>query len=123
MPINEVNNSFQTCRESELKLVKDSGYKKFPPRLPEQPISYPVVNRDYAVQIAQNWNTKDGEKGYATMFKISSDYISKFEIHRVGSEIHDEYRIDAGELENFNSNIIGDIKIIESFRGSSNLNN
>jgi hypothetical protein len=28
----------------ELELIKQSGMKEFPPRLPEQPIFYPVLN-------------------------------------------------------------------------------
>lgn len=33
---------------SELKLIEESGWKKFPPRLPEQAIFYPVCSREYA---------------------------------------------------------------------------
>ena len=33
---------------NELALIYDSNMLKFPPRLPEQPIFYPVLNQDYA---------------------------------------------------------------------------
>ena len=36
----------------ELRLVYEAGLKAFPPRLPEQPIFYPVLNFGYAEQIA-----------------------------------------------------------------------
>lgn len=36
----------------ELELVQGSGYTRFPPRLPEQPIFYPVLNEKYATEIA-----------------------------------------------------------------------
>lgn len=36
----------------ELRLIQASDFTGFPPRLPEQPIFYPVLNRDYAEQIA-----------------------------------------------------------------------
>ena len=36
----------------ELELIKESGYKGFPPRLPDQPIFYPVLNEQYATEIA-----------------------------------------------------------------------
>lgn len=39
---------------AELELISSSGYKKFPPRLPEQPIFYPVLNEKYAREIAKN---------------------------------------------------------------------
>ena len=40
----------------ELELIKSSGWREFPPRLPEQPIFYPVMNERYAAQIAKEWN-------------------------------------------------------------------
>jgi hypothetical protein len=41
----------------ELVLIKHSGWKRFPPRLPDQPIFYPVLNFGYAEQIARDWNS------------------------------------------------------------------
>jgi|HubBroStandDraft_6_1064221.scaffolds.fasta_scaffold43442_5 hypothetical protein len=43
---------FRPVDEKELALIRESGNRAFPPRLPEQPIFYPVVQEDYAVQIA-----------------------------------------------------------------------
>ena len=40
---------------AELKLVKQDGWKAFPPRLPKQPIFYPVLNEKYARKIAYKW--------------------------------------------------------------------
>jgi hypothetical protein len=40
----------------ELELIKESGCREFPSRLPGQPIFYPVLNEEYAVQIARDWN-------------------------------------------------------------------
>lgn len=57
--------------EQEYILIKESGYTAFPPRLPEQPIFYPVLNEQYAAEIASRWNTKDiksGFQGYVTRF-------------------------------------------------------
>jgi hypothetical protein len=34
---------------AELRLIEQSGMKAFPPRLPDQPIFYPVTTEDYAV--------------------------------------------------------------------------
>ncbi|MEP0852893.1 MULTISPECIES: hypothetical protein [Cyanophyceae] len=45
-------------------LIAESGYTAFPPRLPYQPIFYPVLTEAYAVQIARDWNTKDAASGY-----------------------------------------------------------
>ena len=42
----------------ELALVAASGYKRWPPRLPEQPIFYPVTNERYAREISSRWNVR-----------------------------------------------------------------
>jgi hypothetical protein len=44
----------------ELRLIYEADMRAFPPRLPEQPIFYPVTNEEYARQIARYWNTKSG---------------------------------------------------------------
>ena len=38
----------------ELDLIRESGFRAFPPRLPEQPIFYPVLTEAYAVKIASD---------------------------------------------------------------------
>jgi hypothetical protein len=51
--------------------VKESDFKKWPPRLPEQPIFYPVTNQKYAEQIAKEWNVRDSGIAYVTKFVTS----------------------------------------------------
>ena len=105
---------------AELKLIEKSEYKSFPPRLPEQPIFYPVLNKKYACEIAEKWNVKDtsDHKGYVTQFEVNDEYCSQFEIHTVGRSYHQELWIPAEKLENFNQHIIGTIKVIDEFSGS-----
>ena len=55
---------YRPVGESELILIAESKYTAFPPRLPEQPIFYPVLNEQYAAEIAKRWNTKDKNSGY-----------------------------------------------------------
>lgn len=102
---------------AELELIKKSGNQRFPPRLPEQPIFYPVLNRKYACEIAGRWNVKYNEdhKGYVTKFEVDDTYLSQFEIHTVGGEYHQEFWIPAEELEHFNKHIIGLIEITDVF--------
>lgn len=102
---------------AELKLIEQSGYKEFPPRLPEQPIFYPVLNEKYAQEIAEKWNVKDtpDRKGYVTKFEVADDYCTQFEVHTVGRSYHQELWIPADELESFNQHIIGTIKVIGEF--------
>ena len=37
----------------ELELIETEGWRAFPPRLPDQPIFYPVTNLEYATQIVR----------------------------------------------------------------------
>ena len=95
----------------ELDLIKESDYAKFPPRLPEQPIFYPVMNKEYAVQITYEWNVTAYGFGAVTEFDVDSEYLSKFNVENVGGENHNELWVPSEELEEFNSNIIGIIRI------------
>ncbi len=105
----------------ELELIAESGYLAFPPRLYFQPIFYPVMNEEYATQIARDWNTKDeasGYAGYVTKFEVRSDYLSQFEVQVVGAaNVHQEYWIPAEDLDTFNKNIVGRIEVIATFVG------
>jgi hypothetical protein len=94
---------FRPIGQGELDLIIASGFKSFPPRLPDQPIFYPVLTKEYAEQIARDWNTKDersGFIGYVLEFDVDAEYLSRFEVRRVGSDKHLEYWIPAGDLRN-----------------------
>ena len=99
----------------ELELIQASGMKAFPPRLPEQPIFYPVMNEEYAIQIARDWNVKASGSGYVTRFAVRSEYLARFKIETVGSRVHQELWIPAAELGEFNRNIVGLIEVIHQF--------
>jgi len=109
---------FRPVGQKELDLIAARGWRSFPPRLPDQPIFYPVLNRAYATQIARDWNTKDersGFVGYVLEFDVDSDYLEQFEVHTAGTATHQEYWIPAGDLNSFNAHIIGLIRVIEKF--------
>ena len=104
----------------ELQLIIDLDFRAFPPRLEWQPIFYPVLNQEYAEQIAEKWNTKDEFSsfcGVVTKFDLPTDYLQKYEIHNVGGFIHNELWIPSEDLNEFNSNIIGQIEIVKAFKG------
>jgi hypothetical protein len=105
--------------QTEFELVRASGFKEFPPRLPEQPFFYPVLNEEYATQIARDWNTKDessGFAGYVLRFNVQTKFLQRYEIHVVGSAMHQEYWIPASQLVNLNANIVGSIEVVSEFR-------
>ena len=106
----------------EMDLILNTGNRRFPERLPEQPIFYPVLNIEYAREISENWNTKaenSGYVGYVLEFEVDEEYISKFEIQTVGSAIHKELWVPAEELDEFNQHIEGHILIVDAFFGDS----
>lgn len=110
---------FRPVGQRELDLIAATGFKAFPPRLPEQPIFYPVLVEDYAIQIARDWNTKDAENGsvgYVTRFQVDAAYLAAFEVKQVGGGSHLEYWIPAEDLDTFNAHIVGPIDVIHEFR-------
>jgi hypothetical protein len=99
----------------ELELIRDSGWRAFPPRLAGQPIFYPVLNEEYATQIARDWNVKDGGVGYVLRFHVDAGFLSRYEVQTVGSRVYQEYWIPAEELEEFNRHLVGLIELIGEF--------
>lgn len=103
----------------ELRLIYDTEMLAFPPRLEEQPIFYPVLNFEYAAQIAKDWNTKSRPyAGYVTEFNVDDGYISQFEVKTVGNRTHQELWVPAEELQTFNESIIGKIRVTAAFFGA-----
>ena len=98
----------------ELDLVRQSGFRRWPPRLPEQPIFYPVTNEQYAIEIASQWNIKDSKIGYVTRFQVRADFISQYAIQKVGGAHHTEWWIPAEELEMLNDNIRPLAKVMDT---------
>lgn len=103
----------------ELELIADSGYEEFPPRLPEQPIFYPVLNEEYATQIARDWNVKASGSGYVTRFDVNKEFLDRYEVQVVGGSIHEEYWIPAEDLPEFNRNIVGTIEVVAEFHANA----
>ncbi|RKR81931.1 hypothetical protein BDD43_2093 [Mucilaginibacter gracilis] len=99
----------------ELALIEQSEYRRFPKRLAEQPIFYPVMNEEYAIQIARDWNVPASGSGFVTKFSVLSEYLKKFRVENVGGVIHNELWVPAEELEEFNDNIVGVIEVTKSF--------
>lgn len=103
---------FRPTGELELALIRDSGWKAFPPRLPDQPFFYPVLNETYATQIARDWNTKDGGTGYVLRFHVDGGFLGRYAVQTVGANVHQEYWIPADEIEEFNRHLVGPIEVI-----------
>lgn len=109
---------YRPVNQKELDLIRESGWTKFPPRLKEQPIFYPVTNLEYARQISKQWNVPAYGIGHVTRFNVNTAYLKKFKIENVGGPSYDELWVPADELEEFNSNIIGLIEVAETHTNS-----
>ena len=115
----EVITLYRPVGQRELDLIESSGFRAFPPRLPEQPIFYPVLDEEYAIQIARDWNTNDpasGFCGYVLRFSVEKPFLESYEPKVVGSSIHREYWIPAQDLADFNRHIRGMIEVIARFQ-------
>ena len=113
---------FRPVGQGELDLIRASEFRRFPPRLPEQLYFYPVLNLEYATQIARNWNSKDiqsGLVGYVLRFQIESEFMSRYAVHQVGDVSHREYWIPRDDLPEFNERIVGKIEIVAEYRGET----
>jgi hypothetical protein len=103
----------------ELELVRQSGFRRWPPRLPGQPIFYPVTNEQYAIDIASQWNVKDSGVGYVTRFQVLESFMNAYLIQKVGGAHHTEWWVPASELEALNDNIVGLIEVIGEYRAGA----
>ena len=101
----------------ELDLIRASGWRAFPPRLDWQPIFYPVPTEEYATMIARDWNVKATGAGYVTTFEVDTDYLADFDVQEVGGRELREYWIPAEELEEFNTHIVGTIRLVSEWSG------
>src|SRR5512146_149145 len=100
----------------ELQLIADSGYREFPPRLPDQPIFYPVLNEDYARQIARDWNVPASGAGYVIRFSVRKSFADRYPVKTVGSSVHQELWVPAEESPELNRNIVGRLEITAEFK-------
>lgn len=100
----------------ELALVEAAGWREWPPRLPDQPIFYPVLNEEYAIRIARDWNVQRSGAGYVTRFEVRRDFLDRYSVQQAGGKTILEYWIPAEDLQELNRNIVGLIEVVTEFR-------
>lgn len=99
----------------ELELLRWSEWKAWPPRLPEQPIFYPVLNAGYAIKIARDWNVKASGSGYVTRFCVRTDFLARYPVRQAGGNTILELWVPAEDLAELNANIVGRILVTHTF--------
>src|SRR5258708_34190921 len=75
---------WRPVRPKELDLIRQSGMRAFPPRVPEEPIFYPVLSEAYAATIARDWNVPASGKGYVTHFLIADKFLDRYQLREAG---------------------------------------
>jgi hypothetical protein len=100
--------------KAELDLVLSSGV--FPPRLPHQPVFYPVIDYDYAVEIARDWNARQNGEGHVLRFEVDDAFIARYIPAEAGGRTRREYWIPAEDLDRFNKALLGPPELVASFR-------
>lgn len=111
----EVVVMYRPTGPQEIALVRASGFRRWPSRLPGQPIFYPVTNADYAIRIARDWNVPESGYGCVTRFAVRRSLVERYPVHTVGDAACTEWWIPAEELEALNDAIVGVIEIIAEF--------
>ncbi|GAA1466801.1 hypothetical protein GCM10009603_52650 [Nocardiopsis exhalans] len=98
----------------ELALVRDSGWRERPPRLPGRPVFYPLLNEDHAPWIARQWDLPRAGEGHVTRFRVEAGFASRYPVQQVGGSTILELWVPAGELAEFNAHIHGEIELVRS---------
>jgi hypothetical protein len=95
---------FRPVGDKELELVADSGWRSFPPRLPEQ--------------IAKNWNSQPrwGGVGHVLSFDVPASATARWPVQIAGGQAHEELWVPSEELDAFNEMIVGPIRHIATYR-------
>lgn len=91
----------------ELELVRASGWKAWPSRLPDQPIFYPVLNEQYAIMIARDWNVPASGVGYVTRFEVDRAFASRYPVRQAGGRDILELWVPAEELDESTGTLLG----------------
>jgi len=107
---------FRPTVPRELALLQDSGFLKWPPRLPEQPLFYPVTNEQDAIAITRAWIVQHSGLGYVTRFRVRKEFLDQCK--RDDSETCDQNTrfVPAEDVEALNQSIVGRIEVIREFR-------
>ena len=105
----------------ELAKVAARDFRSYPPRLPEQPIFYPVLNRPYAEEIASRWNPGDpnsGFSGFVTAFVVPHDAAAAFPRRVVGASRHEELWVPSEDQARLEARFEGPIVVVAAWAGA-----
>lgn len=90
---------------AELKFIKTNKFKKFPPCSPDYPFFHTMFNQKIDLEIDKN------KISYGIRYEIKKCFLDRYEKQFVGNYDIKDYWIPSKDLEEFNQNLIGEIKI------------
>ncbi|MEV5970057.1 hypothetical protein [Streptomyces sp. NPDC051921] len=99
----------------ELELVRAAEWRAWPARMPEQPIFYPVLDEDYAIRIAREWNVPHSGVGFVTRFEVETGFLGRYPVRQAGGRTILELWVPAEELDEFNAHVVGTIEVVHEF--------
>lgn len=95
--------------------IRRAEIRSFPPRLPEQPIFYPITTEAHAVKIVRDWNVLDSGSGFIARFTLRTGFLSDYPVQMAGGREHSEYWIPAENLDALNGHMIGPVDVVHTF--------
>ena len=99
---------------AELELLRAADMRAWPPRLPDQPIFYPVLSEAYARQIAAEWNVAASGSGYVTRFRLPTGFARRYPTCQAGGRDKLELWIPAADIGDLNRHLLGPIDVVEA---------
>jgi hypothetical protein len=65
---------------------------------------------------ALDWNVKHGGAGFVTRFDVESEFLDRYPVQQAGGRTILELWVPAEELDEFNTHIVGEIRMVHEFR-------
>ena len=112
---------FYLVTQQELNQIVKFNYKKIPPRDNPQNMFYALLNGSYAEQLAYDWNIETETQSnivHVVSVDLPTEYLEQFLVQSIATDFESELWILTTELENFNQQIIGRVKLVKSFLGN-----
>ncbi|XVV17413.1 hypothetical protein ACQP2X_24440 [Actinoplanes sp. CA-131856] len=108
---------WRSVGQGVLDAVASSGWRAWPPQLPDQPIFSAVSDRQLAVRICRERAVPAEGVGYVVRFDLPRRFLDRAGAARGAGRDEFEYRIPASEVAELNTHIVGAIMEDADYRG------
>ncbi len=105
---------FHPVRADELPLIEQSDWRRFSPRLPDQPVFTLALTWDHARRIADAGSRRRS----VIRCSVRTTFLNRYQVETTGGIANQEYRIPADDLDAFNAALDGPIEVVDSFGGA-----